>query len=154
MLGVSDGHIGETIAHLRAGGTRRIETVVLWLGRRSEDVQSVQEVYRPEQAAARDYFKIPPTSMRQLLGHLRRRRLQVLAQCHSHPRQAFHSEADDAWAIVRHVGALSLVIPWFGGRTTVATFLTDTAVFELDPHNRWREVASRTALRIGGDAGA
>jgi len=35
----------------------------------------------------------------------------VAAQVHSHPDEAFHSKGDDEWAIVRHEGALSIVVP-------------------------------------------
>jgi hypothetical protein len=64
----------------------------------------------------------------------------IAAQVHSHPREAFHSSADDAWAIVRHLGALSLVVPDFGLKTNVSTFRDHTKVFCLAGNNRWHEV--------------
>ena len=153
MLEVSAELVEETLDHLRAGGRLGTETVVLWLGSRADAAPLVTEVYRPDQVAALDFFRIPPEAMRRLLGYLRHRRLQVLAQCHSHPAQAFHSHADDRWAIVRHVGAFSLVVPWFASRTNVVSFLDDTATFQLDAADRWREVRSHTALRMTFDAG-
>jgi len=47
-------------------------------------------------------FRIPPSSMTAMMAHLRERKLGLAAQVHSHPNRAFHSRADDAWAIVRH----------------------------------------------------
>lgn len=37
-----------------------------------------------------------------------------VARIHSHPGEAFHSAADDANPVLTHVGALSIVVPYFG----------------------------------------
>ena len=68
-------------------------------------------------------FHIPPEGMTALYAELRHKRLMVAAQVHSHPQEAFHSKADDRWAIVRHEGALSLVVPHFAQATTLDRFL-------------------------------
>ena len=77
----------------------------------------------------------------------------VAAQVHTHPAQAFHSEADDQWAIVRHVGALSLVVPYFAKDTRVASFFDDVALFRLSSENAWCEVSrANAALYVRGVA--
>jgi hypothetical protein len=38
----------------------------------------------------------------------------LIAQVHSHPNEAYHSEADDEYAIVTAEGGLSFVVPNFG----------------------------------------
>ncbi|MHC2297262.1 hypothetical protein ACVJBD_001468 [Rhizobium mongolense] len=83
-----------------------------------------------------------------LLAHLREKRLRVLAQIHSHPGRAFHSEADDEWAIVRHAGALSLVLPRFAQEATVDNFLGLAATYVLSTQNRWEEATGRALLEI------
>jgi len=83
------------------------------------------------------FFRIPRESIEELFDVLRGRELMVAAQVHTHPESAFHSAADDRWAIVRHVGALSLVLPYFAQRTTTSTFFKDTAAFALSAENRW-----------------
>jgi len=40
--------------------------------------------------------------------------LRLIAQVHSHPGEAYHSEADDRYAIVTVDGGFSLVVPDFG----------------------------------------
>jgi proteasome lid subunit RPN8/RPN11 len=131
----------ETIARLRNGGLQRKERVVLWLGKVSAaPPEPVAEVYEPEQITAIDYFRLPPPSMRALMAHLRTRRLKILAQLHTHPGRAYHSEVDDEWAIVRHVGALSLVLPRFAATTTVENFLVQAMTYELSPTNEWLHV--------------
>ena len=132
--------IAETVEHLRASARR--ERVVLWLGRRQAGGVRVHEVYLPIQETEADYFRIPPDGMAALFEHMRAVRLMVAAQVHTHPTDAFHSPADDRWAIVRYEGALSLVVPHFCQRTTAATFVSDAKVYQLDGNDTFNEVGS------------
>ena len=130
--------VTETIRLLREARER--ECVLLWLGRRERGVQRVVETYRPPQKAAIDYFEIPRQSMAELMSHLRTHHLYVAAQVHTHPEEAFHSLADDKWAIVRHGGAFSIVVPWFAVTVTPANFTEVAAVYQLDSANAWNRV--------------
>jgi proteasome lid subunit RPN8/RPN11 len=131
--------IDETLVHLQTAGREDCECVVLWLGSRGTQGIRVMSCWKPEQEADYDHFRIPESSMEKLMRELRMQRLMVAAQVHSHPKLAFHSRADDKWAIVRHEGALSLVLPDFALRTTTETFVEHTAVFTLSDKNRWME---------------
>jgi hypothetical protein len=153
MVSYDPAILEDTLAALHAGGAHQCETVVLWLGRRSTSPETVTEVFRPAQVVDRDYFRIPAPAMRDLLRHLRAKELHLLAQVHSHPEEAFHSYADDRWAIVRHIGALSLVVPWFGLQTRADTFLTDVAAFQLDAADQWLPVEPHAVLRKVPHAG-
>jgi hypothetical protein len=131
-----------TLAWLQTAGSADRECVVLWLGRRKDCLISIEEPYRPDQTAEADRFHIPPAAMAGLMDHLRATRLIVAAQVHSHPNEAFHSPADDAYAIVRHIAALSFVLPRFALQTTPASFLTDAALYELTEGDLWQEIPS------------
>src|SRR5689334_19464982 len=87
----------QTIAALRAGGAQSEERVVLWLAAASANKPpiAVVEVYEPVQIADVDYFRLPAESLRNLMAHLRTNRLKIVAQVHSHPGKAYHSEVDD-----------------------------------------------------------
>ena len=85
-------------------------------------------MYRPQQRAAADMFHIPPDSMAALRANLRRNRVMVAAQVHWHPREAFHSLADDHWTIVRHELACM-------GRRTIAGH--GEAVVAAERHRLW-----------------
>jgi hypothetical protein len=126
--------LARTIDILRAGGARSEERVVLWLGPVSgiREPMPVTEVYEPDQIADIDYFKLPPASLRGLMNHLRGARLKILAQV--------HSEADNEWAIIRHVGALSLVLPEFARNTTPANFTEQAVSYRLSGKNEWVRV--------------
>ena len=135
--------IDQTLAKLQHVGRRRSECVVLWLGRREDDNIRVEELYVPIQEASYDYFHIPENSMERLFQKIRPQRLMIAAQVHTHPRSAFHSYADDTWAIIRHAGALSLVIPYFAQRTHQKTFVSHTSVFALSSQNVWCKVPKK-----------
>lgn len=135
--------IEESIAVLRKGMVRGEERVILWLGRDQPNAYRIAEIYEPEQVTDVDYFRIPPESMRALMSHLRKNRLKIIAQLHTHPGRAFHSLADDRWAIIRHVGALSLVLPYFAAKTTPKNFLDEVMTYELSPVNEWLHVDNR-----------
>jgi proteasome lid subunit RPN8/RPN11 len=133
--------VDDTLKELRAAGRRGKERVVLWLSPRPLVAgPAVAEVYVPEQEAEVDYFRIPPSGMKALMTLLRERKLALAAQVHSHPKKAFHSHADDEWAIVRHEGALSIVVPHFAADTDVENFLSSAAIFRLTSADKWVEV--------------
>jgi len=136
---ISSAQIRETIKLFRKAGLR--ECVLLWLGRREQGIQHIVEVYKPLQNTSIDYFEIPRNGMA-ALDRLRTQALYVVSQIHTHPLEAFHSSADDKWAIVRHVGALSIVLPNFAKSTTLKNFLREAAVYQLDDANSWNAVSS------------
>jgi proteasome lid subunit RPN8/RPN11 len=142
---VGRGVVAATIERLQAGGRMGHERAVLWLGR---GAARIDELYEPRQRTRADQFYFDRESMQMLFAHLREKRLRVLAQVHSHPGRAFHSEADDEWAIVRHAGALSLVLPRFAQDATVDKFLTLAASYVLSTHNKWEEAPGVTLLEV------
>jgi proteasome lid subunit RPN8/RPN11 len=141
--------IDETLEALRDAGRRGKERVVLWLApRRLIEGPTIAEVYVPLQEACEDYFRIPPEGMTALMAHLRSRRLALLVQVHSHPGRAFHSRADDLWAVVRHEGGLSIVVPEFAAGISAANFTAKAAVFRLSSEDRWLEVPPADIARF------
>lgn len=127
-----------TISIMRRGGERGEERVALWLAAAAPRKSApIVEVYEPDQVAEADRFRLPPSSMRCLMDHLRVTRRRIVAQIHTHPGRAFHSEVDAEWAIVRHVGALSLVLPWFAATITPQSFLDEVATYEYSHTGDW-----------------
>lgn len=137
LVHVTQEYVNTTLNVLQHAGKACRECAVLWLGRVQGTRITIQKVFVPLQDASNDYFRIPREGVAALLRELGTARLQVAVQVHSHPYEAFHSPADDTWAIVRHAGALSLVVPYFGLRTTPETFVRDAVAYELRPNNRW-----------------
>ena len=88
-------------------------------------------------------FTLPLPGMNALHNELRHRRQMVAAQIHTHPGRAYHSKADDRWAIVRHVGALSLVLPNFAFGTTTKTFFDNARVYRFSEDGLWSPVPQK-----------
>jgi hypothetical protein len=139
-LRIQNAAIEETLKFLKQSGRRNSEGIVLWLGNRATPVSSVTHVFQPIHTAAADFFHIPKEGMAHLMEFMGDKCVSVLAQVHSHPREAFHSQADDRWAIVRHLGALSLVLPDFARDATVGNFMELAATFQLNAKNQWVQV--------------
>lgn len=143
--------LDDTIDALKIGSRSSVESVALWLGA-STNRSRVLRTFVPEHTSRADQFQFTPRGMADLRHVLKQERLFVAAQLHTHPFEAFHSKADDMWAIVRHVGALSIVLPRFARNTTADNFLSETAVFEMVPSGAWvqvrePELADRLKLR-------
>jgi len=130
----------ETTRLLQASA--RAECVLLWLAARDGPDLTVREVYRPAQRASEDSFEIPRDSMAAVMTRLRTQSLSIAAQVHTHPDRAFHSAADERWAIVRHVGALSVVIPDFARNTSPERFFERSAIFRYDDTGHWQQMGS------------
>ena len=75
--------------------------------------------------------------------HLHRSGLLLLAQVHSHPGEAYHSEADDRYAIVTAEGGYSLVAPDFGDAFAIPT----CAVYRLDC-GEWLSLTDEEVRRL------
>lgn len=138
-ISVPQSVITDSIKELSLDGRANTERFLLWLGNSEERI--IREVFVPRYEASPDYFRISEQNMGAIFRKLRASGLSILAQVHSHPMEAFHSYADDTWAIVRHVGALSIVLPYFAQNTTEQNFMTEAAIFELSDANRWRELS-------------
>jgi hypothetical protein len=68
--------------------------------------------------------------------HLYEKQIKLVAQIHSHPTDAYHSDTDDAYAIATVLGSLSIVVPDFASRPFN---MQECAVYRLDGRG-WIEV--------------
>lgn len=119
--------------HLRHKGATHEEGVVLWRG--TLDPPAITGVIVPEQETSAGRFRVPLAERQRIARKLAGTGEMIVAQVHSHPRQAFHSPIDDDEAIPRRVGAYSLVVPDFGARDDL---LEDAALFQLAADSSWQ----------------
>ena len=147
-LTVGHDAVVHTIARIRQRGERSAEGVMLWLGRRSALDSDVREAYEPLYWSKADQFVVPHEGMFALMDRICATGHAVLAQVHSHPERAFHSLADETWAVVKHVGAYSIVLPWFCAHTTPENFWQEAAVFVMQPSCRWLELSATEKERL------
>jgi hypothetical protein len=61
----------------------------------------------------------------------------VLAQVHTHPGQAWHSETDNEWAFTDCPGLFSIVVPCFGRYGLRRIFNDGVAIYERLISGEW-----------------
>lgn len=110
--------ISTTLYALQRFGELGYEGLVLWVGDISGGTAHITQAFLPDQQPIKGedgvgYF-VDSETLFQVNKGLAETGLCLIAQVHSHPGKAYHSEADDRYAIVTAEGGLSLVVPNFG----------------------------------------
>src|SRR5437763_3970277 len=101
-----------TLRALQHFGEHGCEGLVLWLGHVSGERGCVIKAVVPDQRPIKNeggvgYF-IESATLFELNRELAASGLRLIAQVHSHPDEAYHSDTDDRYAIVTADGGLSL----------------------------------------------
>lgn len=126
---------------MRSAGRMRLEGLVLWAGKQQNRVFSVTELIIPTQKALTTAEGVcaivEADEMRRLNMYLYRSSLELAAQVHTHPTEAYHSLTDDENAIATTIGSFSIVVPNFA---VVDYALSECAVYRLDARGNWLEV--------------
>lgn len=147
-VSVPAGVVESTLATLQKYGSQGYEGLVLWLGEITGNTACVSRVLVPDQnsLASEDgvgYF-VEGSTLFRLNRVLAASGLRLIAQVHSHPTHAYHSEADDRYAIVTAEGGLSLVVPNFG-RASLNPCAW--AIYRLSQGN-WKHVGEHDAEQL------
>lgn len=112
---------------LRERGTAGYEAAALFAGPDPHDGQDswLNVAILPRQIAYRGYdgvsVWIPTEEVQDLYAILSKRGAFLRAKFHTHPRQAYHSQADDENMLMRFHGGVSIVIPNFAQRNDALT---------------------------------
>lgn len=147
--------VTRTLDVLRHFGSYGCEGLVLWVGEVNRAEARVTNVVVPDQRPVKSesgvgYF-VEADTLFELNKDLANSGLRLIAQVHSHPHEAYHSAADDRYAIVTADGGLSLVVPEFGSAPPDPA---QWAVYRLR-NGSWCElddVQARALLSIGARA--
>lgn len=120
----------ETSEVLRKYGDQGYEGLVLWIGTINDDnTAEVTKAITPEQDSIKSengvgYF-VKSETLFSVNKFLSETGLRLLAQIHSHPGRAYHSDADDRYCIVTIEGGFSIVVPNFGfGPSDISSWAT------------------------------
>lgn len=139
----------EALLHFRDVGRRGFEGFALWAGVCNGQSCEVTKTIIPEQRGIRNKsgvcVVIPPQELHRINVWLYDNHLTLVAQLHSHPTHAFHSEMDDDIPVATAVGSLSLVIPDFG--RGVFCFKS-AAVYRLSATAKWDHMSPTEAERL------
>lgn len=121
---------------------------MLWLGDiETERARIVRAVVPDQQPVSSEdgvgYF-VTGETLFNLNRSLAETGLRLIAQIHSHPGEAYHSDTDDRYAIVTADGGLSLVVPDFG---LAPANPAEWAVYRLT-NGQWEELSSQQARML------
>lgn len=144
-----------THGHLYATGMRGLEGMALWVGAQNGTRFQITDVIVPEQQGIRSdhglAVMVPGVELQRINLYLYRNGLRLIAQIHSHPTEAYHSEMDDEYAIATALGAFSLVVPDFARHPFS---ITACAIYRLTPRMwpgarpKWARVSASSAASI------
>lgn len=133
----------EALVHLKKAGRRGVEGVALWAGKQDGTTFYIRRTIVPEQKASSSeeglLYVVPGAELLRINRELYEEGLTLIAQIHSHPTEAYHSETDDAYPIVTVLGGVSVVVPFFGRK---GTDLTTWEVYRLQPGPEWKHLSS------------
>jgi len=130
-------------------GDRGYEGIALWAGTRDGPVFHIREAVIPKQRGHRSdaglSVMIAGEELHRINVALFENALSLIAQIHSHPGRAYHSEMDDTYPIVAKAGTLSLVVPDFA----VAPFsLKACAVYRLSARGQWNALSPKATSEL------
>jgi len=110
---LANGVLGGTQEALRTASAGRREALVLWAGRPVGGGALITHVIAPEFDSGYDYLDVTGAVRAEVAAVLRRERLLVFADLHTHPHQAFLSVADQISPYSTLTGFHAIVIPDF-----------------------------------------
>lgn len=141
--------LGECQLFLRQAGRSGCEGMALWTGKVDGNAFRVTQLLLPKQRGLRTKdgvcVIVDADEMHRINVHLFQTGLRLIAQVHSHPTHAYHSDTDDQYALATTIGAFSLVVPDFAVRPFS---LTDCAIYRLARNGEWIEVPPAQARSI------
>jgi proteasome lid subunit RPN8/RPN11 len=112
QLNIGEGLLRQSLTTLRECGAGRHECVVVWVAKAGH-ASRVHRVVHPVHVAHRGGYRIDGDWLTSFWDELADNNERIVAQVHTHPRQAFHSDRDDKYPILLRPGFYSVVIPNF-----------------------------------------
>jgi hypothetical protein len=133
--------VKEAYSFLNKAGKKSFEAVALFAGRIDGDVAIIDNVIFPLQESLKTRYGLLYTvdgeELHRINLWLYKNNLKLIAQIHSHPTEAYHSDTDDEYPIISTLGGLSIVVPYFA---RYPPNYEDWSYFRLDDHITWKEL--------------
>lgn len=95
---------------------REHEGITYLLGRTNGSITLAVTATIPEAYTTYGSFEVSPIAMSRIVRSAANLNLQVVAQVHTHPSLAFHSQGDEDGARIKYNGYVSIVLPDYGKR--------------------------------------
>ena len=124
------------------------EGIVYLLGRTDGTVTLAVSVFRPRSVTTPGSFHVEPKAMAACVHAAGQFEMQVVAQLHTHPGQAYHSDGDVEGARIRYPGYASIVLPDYGRRLPS---LGGAAAYLWGAGRGWLELEQNDIIIIPGN---
>lgn len=126
---------------LRSAGEKGYESVALFGGFEAGNSFYVKKVIFPKQYGYNLdqglMYSVDGEELHRINVWLYENRMSLIAQIHSHPGEAYHSEMDDRFPIVDTYGGISIVVPNFAFGIIS---LKDCMIYRLSLNKTWNEL--------------
>ena len=137
-----------TVSRFIQDGYRWQEGVAYWLGQSRDDQSVIDDIILADDISGirrHGYGAEIPIKSTGAIGEIVHRKKKILlAQVHSHPGEAYHSDTDDMNPISHRIGFLSVVVPCFGFGVHN---LTDCKIYEYFGRGIWDELDDSAVRR-------
>jgi proteasome lid subunit RPN8/RPN11 len=141
--------VNEAYSFLRKAGEKSFEAVALFAGVIDGPKAKITEVILPEQTSYKLksglMYAVEGDELHRINVWLYKNNIKLIAQIHSHPTEAYHSETDDEFPIISTVGGLSIVVPNFA---VDKLNYSDWAFYRLSESATWDELDVDTVRKI------
>ena len=131
----------DTLSQLRKVGDDYKEGIAYWPGILDKNEAIVTRVIfadnYPEFQNEEYFARVSLDTVFKIGDEIHDKNEILLAQIHTHPREAFHSYVDDTYPISHRIGFVSIVIPNFAQNVTL---LSECTILEYLGKARWNEL--------------
>jgi hypothetical protein len=143
MISISKVNIVKAFNFLNYAGKKSVEGVALFAGFGEATVFHVKEVIIPKQSTYNIeqglMYAVDGEELHKINVWLYKNNMNLIAQIHSHPSEAYHSTTDDRFPIVDTFGGVSIVVPDFA-RGLVS--LNNCAIYRLSLKKTWDKLTT------------
>jgi len=144
--------IAEAYKLMRFAGSKSVEGMALFAGKQKGNTFEILETIIPRQNSYRLesglMYAVDADELHRINVWLFNNGFRIIAQIHSHPNEAYHSETDNQYPIVATIGGISIVVPRFASDPID---IDNWAVYRLSPQNLWEKqsaIETRTIFEI------
>jgi proteasome lid subunit RPN8/RPN11 len=121
------------------------EGIAYLLGRTDGTVTLAVSAFRPKAKTTPGSFHVEPVAMAVCVRTAARLGMQIVAQVHTHPGAAYHSDGDVEGTRIRYTGYASVVLPDYG---RCLPRLDEAAVYFFCGDSGWTELDAAEVLIV------
>lgn len=112
----------KTVEFLKISEKKQTEVVILWSGEIRGCTVKIKTAWLPFQYSDVGFFMIPGDELFKLNRTIFESGERLVAQVHTHPTLAYHSDTDSEFSVTSMENGLSIVVPHFGA-TSIKSYL-------------------------------